>query len=181
MNNDIFELVEETSEQVIVKVNAKDPLTVARHPFVTAQMAYITVTRGDNHIFTIVYDDGHTWSCEYGRRGYTLIGENTKRLRSKLLDYLDENHVFLDARTELNPYAATFYDYEGCWFVDFEFCDTDTKGRKYFDKKQYPTQEKLVEQAFPEYNELFKAHKRITEKPNKNVGTVYHVEIGEEW
>ena len=181
MSNKIFHLVEETSDQVIVKVDAKDPLTVARHPYVTAQMAYITVTRGDNHIFTIVYDDGHTWSCEYGTRGYTLIGENTQRLRSKLLEYLDDQHVFLDAHTELNPYAARFYAHEGCWFVDFEFCDTKTKGRKYFDVKLYPTPKELVERAFVEYNELFKEHKEITEEPNWNVGTVYHVEIGEEW
>ena len=177
----VFELFEETNEQVIVKVDAKDPLTVARNPYVSAQMEYITVTRGKDNTFVIVYEDGHTWSFYDGWSGHTVVGEDVKLLKEKLKQFLESNHVFIEARTSLNPYAAKFYEHKGCWHVDFMFADTHEKGRVYFDPKIYRTPESLVERAFTAYNELFKSHKPITSEPNEYVGTVYHVEIGEEW
>ena len=177
----VFELFEETNEQVIVKVNAKDPLTVARHPYVTAQMEYVTVTRGEDNNFTIVRNDGSTFSFHEGRRGHTVVSEDVERLKRELKSFLAHEHVFLDARTNLNPYAAEFYEHKGRWYVDFEFCDTKDKGRAYFSPSVYRTPESLVETAFAEFNELFKSHKPIASEPNCYVGTVYKVEIGEEW
>jgi len=185
--SNVFELIKETAEQVIVKVNAKDLLTIAEHPYVNAQMAYITVTRGDEHVWTIVREDGSTWSWHTGKSGYTLVSKEIDRLRDELSGFLAEKHVFLEVRTELNPYAAKFYAAKlpcsttSVWWVDFMFCDTEQKGREYFSMATYPTPEKLIEQAFSEYNELFKNHGPITEKPNANVGTVYYVEIGNDW
>lgn len=186
--SNVFELVKETAEQVIVKVNAKDLMVIAEHPYVDAQMAYITVTRGDEHIWTVVREDGSTWSWHTGKGGHTCVSENVNRLREELETFLAKEHVFLGVRTELNPYAAKFYTTKNrhgnptnTWLVDFMFCDTKQEGRRYFSMKQYPTPEKLVEQAFAEYNELFRTHGPITEEPNWNVGTVYHVEIGNDW
>ena len=45
----VFTLVEATPGQVVLKVLADNPLTVAKFPFVSMDMAYITVTRGKNH------------------------------------------------------------------------------------------------------------------------------------
>ena len=185
----VFELVKETSEQIIVKVNAKDTLTVAEHPYVNAKMEYITVTRGDDNIYTIVYEGGTTWSWHSGKRGCTLVSENVNRLRKELCEFLTREHVFLGVHTELNPYAASFYATSSNphglrvndWWVDFEFCDTDEKARAYFDRGLYPTPEELAERCFSKYNELFKKHGEITETPNQYVGTVYRVEIGDEF
>jgi len=49
---------EVTDDKVIVKVNADDPLTVARFPFLSSDMAYITLARGKTPVLTIIPKDG---------------------------------------------------------------------------------------------------------------------------
>ena len=102
--------------------------------------------------------------------------------------FFAENHIFLDVCTELNPYAAKFYTTKNrrgeptnTWWVDFEFCDTKSTARKYFDMRQYPTPHDLAVNGLSKYNELFKNHGAITEEPNRYVGVVYRVEIGEDF
>lgn len=94
--NGVLEIAEVNNEQVIVKVNANDPLTVARYPFLDAQMNYITITRGDNHVFTIIKNDGSTWSFSFGSRGYTLIADSVKLLKDNVLKFIKENKIPLD-------------------------------------------------------------------------------------
>lgn len=181
----VFNLVEETREQVVVEVNAKDPLTVAKHPYVTAQMRYVTVTRGEDNVFTIVNDDGSTWSCYEGLSGYTVVSENVRRLKEELKSFLKSEHVFLDVNSDLNPYAAKFYkwrimDGPERWWVDFKFADTKKEARAYFPPHWTP--QELVNNEFVKYNELFKGQgKHVREVPNGNVGVVYEAEIAKEW
>ena len=52
MLKEIFEIVSNNSEQVVLKVNADDPLTVAMNPYVSGEYAYVTVTKGTEHILT---------------------------------------------------------------------------------------------------------------------------------
>lgn len=173
----VFELVEETREQVVVKVNADDPLTVARHPYVSSDMAYITVTRGSENTYTIVKNDGRTWSFHMGKRSVEMVSENTHRLRHELDSFLLDERVFLDVETDYKPYAADFYEYKGHWWVDFAFSDTNKRGRAYF-PLYYATPKDLVEKAFVDYNDMFAGRGDFVEsKPNGNVGTVYRVEI----
>lgn len=86
----VFTLEERTPDQVIVKVNAvNDPLVIARHPYIDSKMAYITVTRGENHVFTVINHDGTTWSIEWGERGHTLISRSTELLKEKVVEYIE--------------------------------------------------------------------------------------------
>lgn len=173
----IFELVDNSCEQVVVKVNAKDALTVAMHPYVTAQMEYITVTKGEDHTYTIVYNNGHTWSFECGLHGYTIVSENTKRLMSVLDSFLYEHHVFLDVKTTELPCGAEFYishilDCPSSWWVNLLFENTRKTARVYVDIDEYPTAESVVHYALAEYNPDFE-RAELTKEPNFNVGTVY--------
>ena len=92
--NKVFEVQEITDEQVILKVNAKDPLTVAQHPYLDATMAYITVTKGDNHILTVIKEDGSRGvSFHWGLGGYTLISKNLTRLQDKVREFILRERV----------------------------------------------------------------------------------------
>ena len=85
---ELFTLVEDTKEQVIIKNNAKTPLEVAQHPFVQSNYEYITVTKGDRtHILTVVRTDGSTFSFNWGN-STTLISENLTRLKKEVLSFI---------------------------------------------------------------------------------------------
>lgn len=96
MMSDVLTIEEVTDEQVIVKVNAKDALTVARHPYLSSDMAYITITRGKNHIFTVIKENGTTWDFHFGESGYTLVSDGITKLKQKVLSFLDDNRIPID-------------------------------------------------------------------------------------
>ena len=92
----VFTLMEETAEQVVIKVTAVDNYVIATHPYISGDYDYITITRGKNHIFTIIYKDGHTWSFSWGDRGTTMISDGTRRLKEKVLKFLEEEcHILI--------------------------------------------------------------------------------------
>ena len=92
-----FEIVERNSDKIILKVLAKDSLTVAKHPYVSAEWDYITVTRGKEHVLTVIKNEGSTFNFHWGESGYTLISEGLKKLKLAVIDYLEkENYILLD-------------------------------------------------------------------------------------
>jgi len=94
--NAIFELTERTPKQIILKVLAKDLLTIAQHPYLSKDMEYITVTRGENHTLTVIYTDGHTFSFHWGSSGHTLISDNLKRLQDAVCNFIETDcHILL--------------------------------------------------------------------------------------
>ena len=97
VSNFPFEIVERTPDKVILRVLAKDSLTVARHPYVSADWDYITVTRGKNHNLTVIEKDGSKFDFYWGESGYTLISESLKKLKLAVIEYLEkENYILLD-------------------------------------------------------------------------------------
>lgn len=92
----VLELQEVTNEQVIVKVNANDPLTVAKNPWVSSDEAYYTITRGKNHMFTVVKKDGKTWSFRWGYDGYTLIADSVEQMRIKVVQFIRDNGIDIE-------------------------------------------------------------------------------------
>ncbi len=92
----IFKLVDVDYNQVIIEVNANTPLLVAQYPFVTSEMKYITVTRGKNHVLTIVFNKGTTDSFSWGDRGHTIISDSTAILKVNVLSFLDDKGIILD-------------------------------------------------------------------------------------
>ena len=106
--NKVFKIEEVTNKQVIVEVSAKDPLTVARYPFLNSRMRYITVTRGKHHICTVVREDGTTWDWEFGDRGCTLIGDSVVELQKNLLEFIKSHGISIDY-TGGSPKSAYIY------------------------------------------------------------------------
>lgn len=85
MLTEVFKLVEDTPEQVIVEVvHDNDPLTIARHPYINANWKYISVSKDGNLIYTIIKNDGSSWSFSAS----TLVSENLRRLQNKLRTYI---------------------------------------------------------------------------------------------
>lgn len=104
----VLEIKEISKKQVIIKVNAKDPLTVARYPFLNSEMAYITVTRGDEQVFTVTKENGKTWSFHFGKSGQTLIGESTETLKRNVMQFIKDNDIAIKY-SEGTPTKATVY------------------------------------------------------------------------
>ena len=72
-------------------------MTVAKHPYVSAEWDYITVTRGKEHVLTVIKNEGSTFNFHWGESGYTLISEGLKKLKLAVIDYLEkENYILLD-------------------------------------------------------------------------------------
>jgi len=105
----VFTLVEATPGQVIIKVLAEDPLTIARFPFVDSTMAYITVTRGENHILTVTRKDGKTYSFNWGSNGHTLISDSLEELRKAVVEYIEDYMHILLEQTNWQTKEATIY------------------------------------------------------------------------
>lgn len=93
--NEVLSIEEVTKEQVIVKVNADTPLKVAKFPFLSGDMAYITITRGSEHIFTVIKHDGKTWDFHWGSTGYTLISEGIKRLKDEVVKFIEDKNIIV--------------------------------------------------------------------------------------
>ena len=109
---DVFELYHRDSEKVVLKVNANDPLTVALHPYVSSDMEYITVTRGNKHTLTVVKKDGKTFSFNWGEGGYTLISENLETLKRKVISFIEnDNHILLEWDDSQPVEATIFYNH----------------------------------------------------------------------
>lgn len=97
----VFELETSRPDLFVIKVNADDPLTVAMHPYVSSDMAYISVSIrrhcDDSKDFNlrIVKKDGTTWGFSWGCSGYTLIGESAEELKRKVIGFAKQYGVDL--------------------------------------------------------------------------------------
>ena len=105
----IFAIKEADENQIIIKCNAEDTLTIAQYPFMEKDYDYITVTRGDEHILTIIYKDGHTYSFHWGTKGYTLIDHNSEELRKAVVQFIEENDYILGLSCFDDPYRSVIY------------------------------------------------------------------------
>lgn len=123
--NEVFKLVEVTAEQVTIEVTGKDLLTIAKHPYISGDMAYITITRGKNHVFTIIYNNGMTWDFNFGKSGYTLISEGTERLKRKVLQFIEDNSIILDYMGQELSTATIYYNSNlNKWQLALGCCNT---------------------------------------------------------
>ena len=91
----IFQIQDTTDTMVIIKVTADNPLLIAQFPFVQKNYAYITVTRGEDHNLTVVYEDGHTFSFHWGHSGYTLVDETCDMLHWAVEQFIEESDILL--------------------------------------------------------------------------------------
>ena len=107
---EVFEIVSIDKEQIVLKVNAEDNLTVALHPYISREYDYITVTRGDDHILTVIKKDGSTFSFHWGTSGYTLVDENLTRLKREVVKFIDSQYILLEMKGEPIKKVTIFYN-----------------------------------------------------------------------
>jgi len=118
---DVFELEDFDYGQVIIKVKADTPLKVAKFPFVSGEWEYITVTRGEKHILTVIKKDGKTFSFEWGKGGYTLISDNLTLLKRNVLAFIKNNDIILDYDGSKVKNASIYYnDYYKGWQLSID-------------------------------------------------------------
>lgn len=106
---DLVKLVENNEELVVLKVNELTTLQTALNPHLNNNMEFITITKGNQHVLTITYKDGDTFSFTWGTRGHTLISEGLEILRDKVTRLLIDINVFIDINTPGTPKLATSY------------------------------------------------------------------------
>ena len=94
--NNVFELIENNSEMVVLKVNAGDNLTIAMNPYINGTYDYISVTKGKNHILTVIKKDGTSFSFHWGYSGYTLISDSLELLREKVMRFIASNRIRME-------------------------------------------------------------------------------------
>lgn len=87
MYNEIFELVKYDNQKAILKVKEVDNLTIAEFPFISSKMDYITITRGRNHVMSVINKDGSTWSISWGESGCTMCSDSTNALKWAARDF----------------------------------------------------------------------------------------------
>lgn len=111
MKNEVFELVKCSDDYVILKVNAEDNFVIAMHPYVNATYDYITVTRGKNHLLTVVKKDGTTFSFSWGEDGYTVISESLKTLKAEVVNFIQsECYIPIKLKTSIYTKAKICYN-----------------------------------------------------------------------
>ena len=142
----VLELVSVDNEKVVIKINAKDPLTVAMNPEFNSNMAYITVTRGESHIMTIIREDGSSWSFHWGSNGTTLISDSVLAMKNKVIAFIRENGIAYGL-TGYPTEATIFYnDYFKSWQL------TLRRGREddhiWYDKATNETDMKVYARKF---------------------------------
>lgn len=147
----VFTLVEATPGQVVLKVLVNDPLTVAKFPFVSMDMAYITVTRGKNHTLTVVKKDGKTWSFNWGENGHTLISDNIERLKKAAVEYIEDYmHILLEAGSWRVKEAKIFYNnYLKKWQLTLEGRDHNGYHQAHWWSKTAESYEEMAVEVIP--------------------------------
>lgn len=99
-----LKIKEVTKDMVILEVNAKDALAVARNPWLDSKDAYITVTRGKHHAMSVIDEDGHARisSLEWGGNSHTMTDEIGNMLKKAVIAEIEANRIPYDARVEPN-------------------------------------------------------------------------------
>lgn len=146
-----FTLAKNTKDMAILKVAVKTPLEIAMHPYLSSNYEYITITKGCNHILTVVKEDGTTFSFHYGFSGDTLVTEDLTMLKNKAMDALEKYGVIMGAETMELPYKMDiFYDtnYRG-WQAMLSFQDDLGRQRIWISKlKNEEEMCKAIEERF---------------------------------
>lgn len=94
--DNIFSLEEVDYNQVIIKVHGDSPLKVAQFPFISGEYAYITVTRGEDHLLKVIKNDGSSFSFHWGMGGHTLISDELEELKEQVMVFIQQNHIILN-------------------------------------------------------------------------------------
>ena len=65
MKKPIFTFEDINDEVIVLKVNCNSPLEAAKNPYVDMTYDYISLTRGLDHILTVVDKQGKSWRTRF--------------------------------------------------------------------------------------------------------------------
>ena len=85
-----FSIVQNTPEIIVLKVRPLTNFDVAMNPYLGTDYDYISVTKGENHILTVVKKDGKSFSFNWGIGGHTLISEELELLKNKVIRFIHD-------------------------------------------------------------------------------------------
>ena len=90
-----FTLAKNTEEMAILQVMAKTPWEIAQHPYLSSDYEYITMTKEEKNIFTIVKTDGTTFSFS----NLEMTGASIGKLKGEVYGALKKYGVTVDIPT----------------------------------------------------------------------------------
>ena len=144
MNKPIFTIADINNEVIVLKVNCESPLMAAQHPYVDMTYDYISLTRGKDHILTVVDKQGKSWSFHFGSDGYTWVDKRSELLKSKVLGFLEDNQILISYCGAPLYKATAFYNSNyNKWQLSLEG-DRDNSTH-YFSKTAHSVDELLAE------------------------------------
>lgn len=106
-----------SEDLVVVRNLVEDPLDVALNPELSMEYEYFSITRGPTQVFTCVRRDGSTWSFEWGQGGSTLISESTRRLKDRVVSFVQSKGIFLELRGDPKKAFANPLPRESCQII----------------------------------------------------------------
>ena len=114
----MLEIIEDNERLVAVRHLCKTPLGVALNPEFSLNDAYYTITKGKNHTFTTVSQDGKTWSFDFGESGSSLVDGITGLLKKRVLAFLLEKDILINFSSR--PTRVIVFPSEGSARVTFK-------------------------------------------------------------
>ena len=149
MKKPIFTFEDINDEVIVLKVNCNSPLEAAKNPYVDMTYDYISLTRGRDHILTVVDKQGKSWSIDFGISGHTLVDDRTTLLKNKVLDFLNENHILVEYRGEPLREARVFYNHNyGQWQLSMDKClNSSTSISTHYMSKTATSAEELIKEC----------------------------------
>ena len=150
-----FKVIQNTPAQVVLQNTAKTGLDVALHPYVSTDIDYITVTKGDNHDCTVINTNGNTFNFHWGKNGRTLVSENIEMLKRAVTNYISSQGIALDVCTTMQPNKATIYfnDSFNKWQATLSF--PNTKKKQCYWSKTSTNQYDMLEEIKDIFNNTF--------------------------
>lgn len=125
-----FTLAKNTEEMAILKVMAKTPWEIAQYPYLSLDYEYITMTKEEKNVFTIVKTDGTTFSFS----NLEMTGASIGKLKGEVYGALKKYGVTINIPTMELPYKMSiFYNRNfKSWQADLLFEGFSDEQQMYF-------------------------------------------------
>ena len=88
--SEIYSLVSREPKTIVVKVKDVNNLTIAKNPFINAQMDYLSITRGEHKVLTVIHKDGSTFSFGWGGGSHTIVSDELIQLKQSIEDFIEK-------------------------------------------------------------------------------------------
>lgn len=150
-----FKVIQNTPAQVVLQNTAKTGLDVALHPYVSTDVDYITVTKGDNHNCTVINTKGNTYNFHWGKNGYTLVSENVQMLKQAVMNFISSQGIALDVCTIMQPNKARIFYNNNFrkWQATLSFPDSSKE--QYYWSKTATNQNDMLKEITKVFNNTF--------------------------